>query len=127
MDGGNHTWVDVVEQDRSYFHRVGNNWPTQPPNYVAFRYHGRLQSVHHVDNFQIVADVFAINPLWLHTVDDHFVYSLGPPMRPPTEVRTGDIIRNARCTCAIDTLLSGAFDTISSARDETNRRLVDAA
>ena len=126
-ESDSHTWIDVVEKDRSYFHPVGKTWPTQPPNYVGFRHHGKLQSVHHVDSFQIAADVSAINPLWLKTSDDHFVYRLGPPMRPPVEVRTGDINRNARCTCAIDTLLSGAFITISAARDETKRRLAEAA
>lgn len=127
VEGGTHTWVDVVGKDSSYFHPVGKTWPTQPPNYVGFRYHGKLQSVHHVDSFQIAADVSTINPLWLKTKDDHFVYRLGPPMKPFVEVRTGAINRNARCTCAIDTLLSGAFTTISAARDETKRRLTEAA
>ena len=33
--------------------------------------------------------------------------------------------RAGRVSCAIDTLLSGAFDTISDARDETQRRLAE--
>ena len=126
MDGNTHTWIDVIEKDGCYFHPVGNNWPVQPPNYVGFRYHGKLQSVHHVDNFEIVENLSEYNPLWLETHRDHFVYQLGPPMRPVREVKTGNIYPSGRVWCAIDTLLSGAFDTISAARDETQRRLNEA-
>ena len=96
-----------------------------PPNYVGFRHHGRLQSVHHVNSFEVVEDLSKYNRLWVETVSDHFVYRLGPPMRPPREVRTGNIYRNGRVWCAIDTLLSGEFDTISDARDGTQRREAD--
>jgi len=123
VEGGKHTWIDVVEKDGSYFHPVGNGWPVQPPNYVAFRYYGKLQSVHHIDSFEVIDDLSTVNPLWPKTNSDHFVYRLGPPMGPLTEVRTGNIFRNGRVYCAIDTLLSGAFKTISEARDETKRRL----
>lgn len=44
-------------------------------------------------------------------------------MRPARDMRTGNIFRNGWAWCAIDTLLSGAFNTISDARDETARRL----
>jgi hypothetical protein len=84
-----------------YFHPVGNNWPVHPPNYVGFRHHGRLQSVHHVNSFEVVEDLSKYNRLWVETVSDHFVYRLGPPMRPPREVRTGNIYRNGRVWCAI--------------------------
>lgn len=122
--GNSYTWIDVVEKDSCYFHPVGNRWPVQPPNYIGFRYHGKLQSVHHIDRFEIVQNVAGCNPLWLETTDDHFVYHLGPPMRPPIEVRTGSkIVRNRRVMCAIDTLISGKFLTIGDAEDETNRRV----
>ncbi len=123
VDGQTHTWIDVVEKDSCYFHPVGNGWPVQPPNYIGFRYHGKLQSVHHIDSFAIVVNLAEYNPLWLTTDSDHFVYRLGPPMRPPSEVRTGNIYRNGRVFCAIDTLLSGAFPTISDALNEAKRRL----
>lgn len=126
LDGGSHTWVDVVNKDRSYFHPVGKTWPTQPPNYIGFRYHGKLQSVHHIDSFKIVLDVSTENPMWAKTDDDHFVYRLGLPMRPATEVKSGNI-RNRRLHCAIDTLLSGAFKTLIEASEETKRRLADGA
>jgi hypothetical protein len=126
VDGGTHTWVDVVEKDGCYFHPISAGWPQQPPNYIAFRHHGRLQSVHHIDSYEVVSNLAERNPLWLETSEDHFVYRLGPAMRPVREMRTGNIFRNGRVWCAIDTLLSGAFQTISDARDETQRR-VDGA
>ena len=125
--GKTHTWIDVVEKDGSYFHPVGsgNSWPVQPPNYIGFRYGGKLQSVHHIEAFDIVTNVAKRNANWLETDEDHFVYRLGPPIRPQQAVKTGNIFRNGRVWCAIDTLLSGAFGTISAARDETKRRLAE--
>jgi hypothetical protein len=50
VDGGTHTWIGVVEIDRCCFHPMGGSgWPVEPPNYIGFRYHGKLQSVHHID------------------------------------------------------------------------------
>jgi hypothetical protein len=65
---GAHTWIDVVEKDGSYFHPVGNGWPVQPPNYIAFRYHGKLQSVHHVDSFEVGGFIYGQPSL----VEDQF-------------------------------------------------------
>lgn len=124
--GNAYTWVDVVERDGSYFHPVGDTWPVEPSNYIGFRYHGQLQSVHHIADFEVVKDVSSINPAWCPTDRDHFVYRLGPPMRPVREIRTGNIYRTGRVKCAIDTLLSGEFNTISDARDESQRRLNEA-
>ena len=124
IPGQAYSWIDVVSQDKCYFHPVGNGNPVEPPNYVGFRYRGELLSVHHVDSFEIVDNLAAYNPLWPPTTVDHFVYSLGPAMKPARPLTTGNgIHRAARVWCAIDTLLSGEFDTISDARDESTRRL----
>jgi hypothetical protein len=121
-EGNEYTWIDVVEQGGQYFHPVGNRWPVVPPNYIGFRYRGELQSVHHIDSYEVVLDLSEVDPRWPATDSDHFVYRLGPAMKPMRPMRTGNIYRNGRVWCAIDTLLSGAFDTISEARDETSRR-----
>lgn len=123
VEGKKHTWIDVVEKDHCYFHPVGNHWPVQPPNYIGFRYHGKLQSIHHIREFSVVRNLSGVNRLWPKTEIDHFVYRLGPPIRPPREMRAGLVYRSARVSCAIDTLLSGEFMTLSDARDETKRRL----
>lgn len=126
-DDSTHTWIDVVEKDKRYFHLVGNHWPTQPPNYIGFRYRGKLHSVHRIESFDIVTDVSTVNPHWCSTTQDHFVYKLGPAMRPAQELRAGGpedtVKRSARVWCAIDTLLSGQFRQLGQARDETKRRL----
>lgn len=125
-DDSDRTWIDVVERDQSYFHPVGNHWPIQPPNYIGFRYLGQLQSVHRIESFDIVNDVSIMNPTWCSTDVDHFVYKLGPAMKPPKPLGAGgprdSIKRSARVWCAIDTLLSGQFEQLGEARDETKRR-----
>ena len=129
-EGGTHTWIDVVEKDGAYFHQVGNHWPQQPPNYIAFRYRGRLQSVHRIEDHEIWANVAEKNPLWCDTTEEHFVYKLGAAMRPPRDLKaggTGDSIKqSARVWCAIDTLLTGQFEYLGQARDETKKRLREA-
>ncbi len=118
-----YTFIDVVAEDQRYFHPIKPGWPSEPPNYLGFRYKGRLQSVHHVEKFEIVPDLSKYSKKWPISNGPHFVYHLGPPMAPPLRVGTGKLFRNGRVHCAIDTLLSGKFPTISEARDETKRRL----
>jgi hypothetical protein len=120
--GDDYSWVNVVE-DGYYFHPVGNRWPVIPPNYIGFRWDGLLQSIHHIGGYEVTDRLQDKNPKWPDTDTDHFVYALGPPMKPPSPVKNGKIWPSGRYWCAIDTLLSGICETISEARDETNRRL----
>jgi hypothetical protein len=60
-------------------------------------------------------DVADRNPNWVATDEDHFVYRLGPPMCPQKEIKSGKLYMNGRVWCAIDTLQSGAFESISDA------------
>ncbi len=51
------SWRDIVAKHRRYFHPVGGSgWPKLPPNYIGFRYDGRLRSIHHVDSYIVVPD-----------------------------------------------------------------------
>lgn len=118
-----YTSIDVVDKDNQYFHPVGNRWPVMPPNYIAFRYGGQLQSVHHIESYEVVTDLSSANMNWPKTDSDYFLYNLGPAMKPPVTIRNGSIWNSGRYWCAIDTLLSGAYKTISGARDESYRRL----
>lgn len=122
IEGGSYTWIDVVEKDGCYFHPVGNRYPVIPPNYIGFRYNGELQSVHHVDEYKVVTNLKESNPNWPETKEDHFLYKLGPAMKPKKPVKTGNLYPSARVWCAIDTLLSGVCATIRDARDLTERR-----
>ena len=121
--GNSYTWVDVIEKGSKYFHPVGKRWPVMPPNYIGCRLNGRLRSVHHIESYEVVTDLSQRNRRWPQTDADHFVYKLGPGMQPAQEIRNGKIWPSGRYRCAIDTLLSGHFKTISDARDETDRRL----
>lgn len=117
-----YTGVDMVEKDRRYSHPVGGHFPKEPPNYIGFRYNGKLQSIHHVDNYKIVTNLAKENRRWPSTNSDRFVYYLGPPIKPSKDVRSGNI-RDLRLSCAIDTLLSGEFATIMEAYKATKLRL----
>ena len=46
----------IVSDHGHYFHPVGGGaggWPKEPPNYLGFRYDGRLQQIHHVDDVEV--------------------------------------------------------------------------
>jgi len=117
-------WQQFVNDRKLYFHPVGGNgWPKEPPNYIAFRYAGKLQTIHHVDDWKIVTDMDAAVPeirsgkTWF----PHFLYTLGEPIRPAKVVKTGSIFRNGRVWAMLDLLLT--CETIAQARDQTKQRL----
>lgn len=116
------SWIDIVRERRRYFHPVGNRRPKNPPNYLGFRYAGRLQSIHHVEKYDVIEDLSHACPGIPKTpVEPHFLYHLGRAIKPPSEVRTGPIYRNHPVWCAIDLLLTSR--TIAEARDRTKARL----
>lgn len=124
IEGSELTWIDVVEKKERYFHPMGQNgWPKTSPNYIAFRYHGKLQSIHHIEGYKVLTDLSSRIPeipysSWMET--PHFLYKLGKGFAPSKEVKTGNIYRNGRVWCMLDTLFT--CDAISDARDETKRR-----
>jgi hypothetical protein len=119
-----YTWIDVVEKDSKYFHPARKRgYPAEPPNYVGFRYKGALQSIHHVDKYEVVQNLQKRNKKWPKTDEPHFVYTLGLPMRPAKRIGAGRLYRNMPIRCLIDTLLSGEFETISDAHNASKRRL----
>ena len=105
-ENSDYTWIDVVEKDKCYFHPIRKGWPDVPPNYIAFRYDGQLQSVHYIESYQVVADLSAINESWpkknTDSDPDLLLYKLGPAMKPSVTIRSGPIW-NRRIRCAIDT------------------------
>ncbi len=122
------SWIEIVTQKQRYFHPFGSGgWPKDPPNYLGFRYYGKLQSIHHVEDYEIVDDLSRYIPeiskkKWFEAHDRFSLvfYKLGKPIKPVTDVRTGNIYRNGRVWAAIDLLLT--CRTISEARDLTNKR-----
>lgn len=118
------TWIDIVQKYNKYFCPVGGNgWPKEPPNYIAFRYYGQLQAIHHIDGYTVTRNLHDEIPEMPDEVCDtnHYVYKLGPAIKPVKTVKTGKIFRNGRVWAMFDTLL--ICDTISEARDLTQSRL----
>ena len=118
------SWIDIVLQHQKYFCPMGTNgWPKDPPNYIAFRYHGQLQSIHHIESYTVSRNMHNEIPEMPDEVwdTDHFIYRLGPAIVPSKIVKTGKIFRNGRVWAMLDTLLT--CDTISEARDLTRARL----
>jgi hypothetical protein len=94
------TYIQTVEKKRKYFHPCGcvGRWPTEPPNYSGFRYYGRLQSIHHVESWEVVRNFhlhFPESPSW-EEKEPHFLYKLGPPIRPLHDVKSGKVVRGIR-------------------------------
>lgn len=119
------SWVDVEAKYNRYFHPLAKNWPRQPPNYVAFRYGGKLQSIHHIEKSEVIRDLADACPGIPQTpVEPHYLYYLGPAMRPDHEVKTGALYPNARVWCHLDTLLT--CDSVYDALQATKRRLKKA-
>lgn len=123
-DGCELTWIDIVKNHNKYFCPVGGNgWPKEPPNYIAFRYNGQLQSIHHIEGYTVSRNMHDEIPEMPDEVwdTDHYIYKLGPAIVPQKTIRTGNIYRNGRVWAMLDTLLT--CDTISEARDVTQSRL----
>lgn len=118
------TWQEIINKKKIYFHPVGGDkggWPVEPPNYIGFRYNGKLQSIHYIEEYKVIknpkdAGVEFQDENWGPT----FLYDLGEAIIPPKDVKTGNIFRNGRVWCALDLLLT--CNTIEEARNKTKIR-----
>lgn len=118
------TWIDLVEKKMKYFHPFGiNGWPKEPPNYIGFRYKGKLQSIHHIESYSITKNIHDEIEEMPNVEDEyeHFVYSLGKPIKPLKDVKTGKIYASGRKWAMIDTLLTA--DTIHEASEISKQRM----
>ncbi|CAG0936914.1 hypothetical protein TFLX_05811 [Thermoflexales bacterium] len=116
------SWIEFITKKKRYFHPYDKNWPKEPPNYLGFRYYGQLQSIHHVEGYEIVSD--------LHTRikeirsgmnwGDMALYTLGPPITPQHIVKTGNVYGPGHDWVALDLLLT--CQTVSEARTLTKKR-----
>lgn len=114
------TWLDIVERGR-YFHPVGHGWPHEPPNYIAFRWDGRLQRIHHVEKVERIEDLHEAFPeIPSKKEAPRFLYQLGPAIEPTSRVSSKGTYRNGRVWAALDLLLTSS--TIAEASEETRRR-----
>jgi hypothetical protein len=124
-DKWNISWRDIVVKHNKYFHPVGGSkggWPAEPPNYIAFRYDGKLQSIHHIDRYQVFTDPSLHFPnVPKQQWGECYLYDLGKAIIPSQEVKTGKkIFRNMRVKAMLDLLLTSS--TIEEARDKSKAR-----
>ena len=121
FNGGTTSFIDVIQTHQKYIHPIGAGWPINPPNYMAFRWDSRLQSIHHVDHYEVITDFGPFFPgVPSLVVDPHFLYHLGPPMVPNHTVATGDIYPSGRVWAHLDLLLT--CSTIYEDRNKTKER-----
>ena len=108
-DGCNLTWIQIVQKYNKYFCPVGKyGFPKEPPNYIAFRYDGRLQAIHHIEDYTVTRNLHEQFPEMPDEAlaENHFIYSLGPAIVPSKTVKTGNIYRSGRVWAMLDTLLT---------------------
>jgi hypothetical protein len=118
------TYIQTVQDRRHYFHPYARDgWPKEPPNYLGFRFYGRLQSIHHIESAEIITNFHRHFPESPNEEEKcpYFLYKLGPPIVPAREVKTGKIFKNGRIWAMLDLLLTSK--TIAAARDVSARRV----
>lgn len=120
------TYVDIVRKHHKYCCPVGGGkggWPKEPLTYIAFRYHGKLQSIHHIEKYTVTDNLHPYVPEIpdAELSETHFVYDLGPAILPSKDIRTGDkIVMSNRVWAQLDTLLTS--DTITEAMEISKAR-----
>lgn len=122
--GTGETFVSIVEDHDMYFHPFGRGgWPKVPPNYLGFRYDGKLQCIRHVDAYGVSDDPWNAIPKLKNKTswpkEPHLSYSLGTRISPPKDVRSTNI-RNTRLWAPLDLLLT--CDTIPEAVKKGKQR-----
>ena len=117
--------IDLAVKHGKYMHPIGNRYPVEPVNYIAFRYDGVVKSIHHVDHVEEISSFDEALPshgLDKSQLEPHFLYTLGPAIEPPHEVRSGNI-RNTRYWCHLDTLLIAK--NVKEASEMTKQRMAE--
>jgi hypothetical protein len=93
--------------------------PKMPPNYVGFRFDGKLQSIHHVEESTPFARFRDLFPETTKDWGPGVKLMLGPPIHPGKEVRSGKL-RDRRVWADIDLLLTSS--TVEDAARLTKER-----
>lgn len=134
-EGWKISWKEIVFNNSIYFHPIGGTrgknkrsggWPTEPVNYLGFRFGGKLQSLRHVDKVVTMTNLNAVLSEIPKRHDNHglphFVYHLGPEILPKGfDLPMGAKWRANRVWCMLDTLLT--CKSLSEAKELTKKRL----
>ena len=107
-DGGSRTFRQFVTEERAYFHPYGvSGWPTEPPNFMAFRWQGAVQRIHRVISADVVPsllDRWPDIPATDKTVRPHAVYDLDRQLPPHQPIPNGAPYRASRLWVLLDQL-----------------------
>lgn len=126
------TWIDVVQAHDRYFHPAASKkFPSPPnlPNYLGFRYGGRLQRISHVDSWDVIDNISAYLPGapegMLASDAPLVIYRLGPPVVPAHPVPSGKVYGPGRNWADLDLLLVGptVADAIRATRTRADPRI----
>jgi hypothetical protein len=110
LPGSPLTFREYVTEELTYFHPYGiNAWPTEPPNFMAFRWDGAVQLIHRVVSATVVATLLEHYPdLPPHPdrMRPHAVYKLSPKPIPLSKpIKNGSNYRAGRMKVLLDQLL----------------------
>jgi hypothetical protein len=105
---GGASFKEFVNDQHRYFHPYGmGGWPTEPPNFMAFRWDGFVQRIHRVVDAKVVPHLAERWP-YMKTNPDadrpHAVYELGPRLPPHEPIPSGATYRAARLWVLLDQL-----------------------
>ena len=120
-------WSDIVLKYNRYTCPQGHGWPVEPPNYIAFRYKGRLLSVHHIKGYAITKNIKGYISEYPDITEEYlnFVFELGEAVKPFKEVKSGKNMRARRAWVMFDLLLT--CDTVEEAVRKSKERKNQAA
>ena len=111
-EGGQHTFREYVTDANTYFHPFGTlRWPTEPPNFLAFRWDGAVQRIHRVAHFEVVPTLREKYPTMSEspkTMSPHVIYDLGARLPPLEPIPNGAQYRASRIWVLLDLLQTSA-------------------
>lgn len=121
-EGSSLRWSDIVLKYNRYTCPQGHSWPAFPPNYIAFRYKGKLLSVHHIESYAITQNIKEYISEYPDITEEypHFVFELGEAVKPFKEVKSGKNMRNTRAWVLFDLLLT--CNTVEEAVKKSKER-----
>jgi hypothetical protein len=120
------SFLDVVKKGY-YFYPIAGMWPKIPPTYIAFRYRGKLMSIHYVEGYDQIDkpdDYIPELKGWKgFGKTPHYLLKLGKPFKPENEVKNGKLYATQHIKFMLDTIFTSK--TIQEARDISKARKND--
>ncbi len=128
-NGSRFTFLEYVTDELTYFHPYGTGgWPTEPPNFLAFRWNGAVRRIHRVEDYDVVPtllDRYPELPEEELRMRPHAVYKLSARRLPPLEpIPNGATYRAARLWVLLDQLQTA--DSLAEAIERTRHLTANA-